>query len=81
MRYDRCTAARAQRLIRFSASTQQRVLRQQRREANENALKMAFTMTHRSHVAAIEHGFHGRTAAPCRDLGARRSGMDSAHAV
>jgi acetylornithine/succinyldiaminopimelate/putrescine aminotransferase len=32
-------------------------------EANENALKMAFTITGRSHVAAIEHGFHGRTAA------------------
>lgn len=32
-------------------------------EANENALKMAFRMTGRTHVAAIEHGFHGRTAA------------------
>jgi acetylornithine/succinyldiaminopimelate/putrescine aminotransferase len=32
-------------------------------EANENALKMAFAITGRSHVAAIEHGFHGRTAA------------------
>jgi acetylornithine/succinyldiaminopimelate/putrescine aminotransferase len=32
-------------------------------EANENALKMAFNVTHRSHVAAIEGGFHGRTAA------------------
>jgi acetylornithine/N-succinyldiaminopimelate aminotransferase len=32
-------------------------------EANENALKMAFTITRRSHVAAIEHSFHGRTAA------------------
>src|SRR5688572_28557344 len=32
-------------------------------EANENALKMAFTMTRRAHVAAVEHGFHGRTAA------------------
>ncbi|MGB8327079.1 MAG: aminotransferase class III-fold pyridoxal phosphate-dependent enzyme [Steroidobacteraceae bacterium] len=31
-------------------------------EANENALKMAFHITGRSHVAAIEHGFHGRTA-------------------
>jgi len=31
-------------------------------EANENALKMAFTITGRSHVVAIEHGFHGRTA-------------------
>ena len=32
-------------------------------EANENALKMAFNMTHRTHVAAIEGSFHGRTAA------------------
>jgi acetylornithine/succinyldiaminopimelate/putrescine aminotransferase len=31
-------------------------------EANENALKMAFHITGRPHVAAIEHGFHGRTA-------------------
>ena len=32
-------------------------------EANENALKLAFRMTGRSHVAAIEGAFHGRTAA------------------
>jgi acetylornithine/N-succinyldiaminopimelate aminotransferase len=32
-------------------------------EANENALKMAFKMTGRAHVAAIEGSFHGRTAA------------------
>jgi acetylornithine/succinyldiaminopimelate/putrescine aminotransferase len=32
-------------------------------EANENALKMAFRMTGRSEVVALEHGFHGRTAA------------------
>ena len=32
-------------------------------EANENALKMAFTITQRAHVAAMEHSFHGRTAA------------------
>jgi acetylornithine/succinyldiaminopimelate/putrescine aminotransferase len=32
-------------------------------EANENALKMAFRMTGRSQVLALEHGFHGRTAA------------------
>jgi acetylornithine/N-succinyldiaminopimelate aminotransferase len=31
-------------------------------EANENALKMAFRLTKRSHVAAFEYGFHGRTA-------------------
>ncbi|MBS0581320.1 MAG: aspartate aminotransferase family protein [Proteobacteria bacterium] len=32
-------------------------------EANENALKIALRMTGRGHVAAIEGGFHGRTAA------------------
>jgi acetylornithine/N-succinyldiaminopimelate aminotransferase len=32
-------------------------------EANENALKLAFRVTGRNHVAAIEHSFHGRTAA------------------
>jgi len=32
-------------------------------EANENALKMAFKMTGRAHVAAVEGSFHGRTAA------------------
>lgn len=31
-------------------------------EANENALKLAFKMTARPHVAAIEGSFHGRTA-------------------
>jgi acetylornithine/N-succinyldiaminopimelate aminotransferase len=31
-------------------------------EANENALKMAFRITGRSHVVAIEQSFHGRTA-------------------
>ena len=32
-------------------------------EANENALKIALRLTGRAHVAAIEGGFHGRTAA------------------
>jgi acetylornithine/N-succinyldiaminopimelate aminotransferase len=32
-------------------------------EANENALKIALRMTGRAHVAAVEGGFHGRTAA------------------
>jgi acetylornithine/succinyldiaminopimelate/putrescine aminotransferase len=32
-------------------------------EANENALRMAFRMTRRAHVAAVEGAFHGRTAA------------------
>lgn len=32
-------------------------------EANENALRLAFLGTKRKKVVAIEHGFHGRTAA------------------
>lgn len=32
-------------------------------EANENALRMACTATGRSKILALEHGFHGRTAA------------------
>jgi acetylornithine/succinyldiaminopimelate/putrescine aminotransferase len=32
-------------------------------EANENALRMAFRMSSRTQVVAIEHSFHGRTAA------------------
>jgi acetylornithine/succinyldiaminopimelate/putrescine aminotransferase len=32
-------------------------------EANENALKLAFRITQREKIAAIEGGFHGRTAA------------------
>jgi acetylornithine/N-succinyldiaminopimelate aminotransferase len=31
-------------------------------EANENALKMAFTITRRAEIVALEHSFHGRTA-------------------
>ena len=32
-------------------------------EANENALRLAFRMTSRPHVAAVEGSFHGRTTA------------------
>jgi acetylornithine/N-succinyldiaminopimelate aminotransferase len=32
-------------------------------EANENALRLACKLTGRSRVVAVEHGFHGRTAA------------------
>jgi acetylornithine/succinyldiaminopimelate/putrescine aminotransferase len=54
----------AQRLIRFSGLDFNSVFFvNSGAEANENALKMAFTMTHRSQVVAIEHSFHGRTAA------------------
>ena len=42
-------------------------------EANENALKMAFTLNPgRTEVVALEQSFHGRTAAPARSPGARR---------
>ncbi|HEX4024387.1 MAG TPA: aminotransferase class III-fold pyridoxal phosphate-dependent enzyme [Steroidobacteraceae bacterium] len=54
----------AQRLIRFSGLDFSSVFFvNSGAEANENALKMAFTCTQRTHVAAIEHSFHGRTAA------------------
>jgi len=32
-------------------------------EANENALRVALTVTGRTKIVAVEHGFHGRTAA------------------
>ncbi len=54
----------ARRLIRFSGLDFNSVFFvNSGAEANENALKMAFTVTGRRHVAAIEHSFHGRTAA------------------
>jgi acetylornithine/N-succinyldiaminopimelate aminotransferase len=55
----------AERLIRFSALDLSSVFFvNSGAEANENALKMAFRMAPgRTHVAAIEHSFHGRTAA------------------
>jgi acetylornithine/succinyldiaminopimelate/putrescine aminotransferase len=42
-------------------------------EANENALRLAFRLTSRPHVAAVEGAFHGRTAA----AGAVTWGSDS----
>jgi acetylornithine/N-succinyldiaminopimelate aminotransferase len=54
----------AQRLIKYSSLDFNSVfLVNSGAEANENALKMAFKITGRSHVAAIEQSFHGRTAA------------------
>ncbi len=54
----------AQRLVKFSQLPFESVFFvNSGAEANENALKMAFTMTHREQVVALEHGFHGRTAA------------------
>jgi acetylornithine/succinyldiaminopimelate/putrescine aminotransferase len=53
----------AQRLIKFSGLDFNSVFFiNSGAEANENALKMAFTMTGRSEVVALEHSFHGRTA-------------------
>ncbi len=43
-------------------------------EANENALRLACRLTGRAHVVALEHGFHGRTAAAASvTWGARES--------
>jgi acetylornithine/succinyldiaminopimelate/putrescine aminotransferase len=54
----------AQRLVRFAGLGLNTVFFiNSGAEANENALKMAFRMTGRSEVVALEHGFHGRTAA------------------
>jgi acetylornithine/succinyldiaminopimelate/putrescine aminotransferase len=54
----------AQRLVRFSQLDFRSVFFvNSGAEANENAMKLAFRMTSRSHIAAVEGGFHGRTAA------------------
>ena len=60
----RVRASAARRLVRFSKLPFASVFFvNSGAEANENALKVALRMTGRSHVAAIEGGFHGRTAA------------------
>src|SRR5437763_16970947 len=60
----RIRAQAARRLVRFSRLPfATGFLVNSRGEANENALKVALRMTGRAHVAAIEGGFHGRTAA------------------
>jgi acetylornithine/N-succinyldiaminopimelate aminotransferase len=54
----------AQRLVRFADLPLDTVfLVNSGAEANENALKMAFRLTQRPEVVALEHSFHGRTAA------------------
>src|SRR5579862_8379367 len=54
----------AERLVRFSGLDLPSVFFvNSGAEANENALKVACVLTRRTHIAAIEHGFHGRTAA------------------
>jgi acetylornithine/succinyldiaminopimelate/putrescine aminotransferase len=60
----RVRARAARRLVRFSRLPFASVfLANSGAEANENALKVALRMTGRAHIAAIEGGFHGRTAA------------------
>lgn len=57
-------ARAAERLARFAQLPDARVFFvNSGAEANENALRLAFRMTSRSHVASVEGGFHGRTAA------------------
>lgn len=54
----------AEKLINFAGAGLERVFFvNSGAEANENALRLAFRMTGRKKVVAIEHGFHGRTAA------------------
>lgn len=67
----------AERLVRFSKLDFTSVfLVNSGAEANENALRLAFRMTSRPHVAAVEGAFHGRTAA----AGALTWGSDSWYA-
>ena len=60
----RIRARAAERLVRFSKLDFTSVFFvSSGAEANENALRLAFRMTSRPHVAAVEGAFHGRTAA------------------
>ena len=54
----------AEKLVAFADSGLERVFFvNSGAEANENALRLAFKVTGRRRIVAIEHGFHGRTAA------------------
>ncbi len=54
----------AEKLVNFSPDYIQRVFFcNSGGEANENALRIAFMLSGRQKVIAVEHGFHGRTAA------------------
>jgi acetylornithine/N-succinyldiaminopimelate aminotransferase len=60
----RVRARAAEQLVRFSQLPNARVFFvNSGAEANENALKIALRQSGRRHIAAIEGGFHGRTAA------------------
>jgi len=57
-------ATAAERLVSIAPTTLTRALFvNSGAEANENALKIAFTATGRKKILALTHGFHGRTAA------------------
>jgi len=57
-------ASAAERLVSIAPTTLTRALFvNSGAEANENALKIAFTATGRKKILALTHGFHGRTAA------------------
>ena len=57
-------AKAADRLVEFAPQGLNRVFfANSGAEANENALRLALRSTGRSRVVALEHGFHGRTAA------------------
>ena len=57
-------ASAAEKLVSVAPATLERVFFvNSGAEANENALRMACTVTRRSKVLAVTHGFHGRTAA------------------
>ncbi len=54
----------AQKLADFAPTVLERVMFvNSGAEANENALRLALKLTGRSKIVALEHGFHGRTAA------------------
>ncbi len=60
----RVRARAAEKLARFAPDGLSRVFFvNSGAEANENALRLACRLTGRSRVVALEHGFHGRTAA------------------
>lgn len=57
-------AEAADKLVEFAPASLERVFFvNSGAEANENALRLACRLTGRQRIAAIEHGFHGRTAA------------------
>jgi 4-aminobutyrate aminotransferase-like enzyme len=69
------SAQAAEKLVSVAPASMERVFfANSGAEANENALRMACSVTQRSKVLAITHGFHGRTAAPALSPGTPTSG-------